>query len=67
MLFVGLYAALLINTPWATVAATLLLYLASIPFSMRAYRRMLERGGDETETDDMDETEDPADPTAADD
>ncbi|MBL6927637.1 MAG: CDP-diacylglycerol--serine O-phosphatidyltransferase [Rhodospirillales bacterium] len=67
MLIVGLYAALLINTPWATVAATLLLYLASIPFSMRAYRRMLERGSDETETDDMDETEEPLDPTTADD
>ena len=46
MLFVGLYAALLINAPWATVAATLLVYLTSIPFAIRAYRRMQERGGD---------------------
>ncbi|MBC8159436.1 MAG: CDP-diacylglycerol--serine O-phosphatidyltransferase [Alphaproteobacteria bacterium] len=67
MLSVGLYAALLINTPWATVAVTLLVYLVSIPFGIRAHRRMAERGGDEAEeADELDEIEEPADPTAAD-
>ena len=39
MLFVGIYAAFLINTPWPTLAATLIAYLVSIPLSVRAYRR----------------------------
>jgi len=63
MLTVGLYAALLINAPWATVAATLLLYLVSIPFGMRAYRRMLERSGDDGGIEEVDEIEEPAEPT----
>lgn len=43
MLIVGLYAAMLINAPWLTIATTLLLYAVSIPFGYRAYRRMEER------------------------
>ncbi|MBL6946522.1 MAG: CDP-diacylglycerol--serine O-phosphatidyltransferase [Rhodospirillales bacterium] len=62
MLFVGLYAALLINAPWATVAATLLLYLASIPFGIRAYRRMQERGEDaDLELEEIEEIAEPVD------
>jgi len=40
MLIVGLYAAFLINAPWLTIASTLVLYCVSLPFSLRAYRRM---------------------------
>jgi CDP-diacylglycerol---serine O-phosphatidyltransferase len=40
MLAVGLYAALLINAPWATISTTLIVYIGGIPFGIRAYRRM---------------------------
>lgn len=43
MLFIGLYAALLINAPWLTIAVTLVLYSISIPFGFRAYRRLQKR------------------------
>ncbi len=70
MLTVGLFAALMINAPWATVAATLLLYLASIPFGFRAYRRMAARGddddGDTEEMEEMEEIEEPDDTAVGD-
>ena len=43
MLIVGLYAAVLINAPWLTIASTLVAYSISIPFGFRAYRRMEKR------------------------
>lgn len=43
MLGSGLYLALLASAPWATLTLTLAAYLASIPASMRAYRRDLRR------------------------
>ncbi|MCG8508042.1 MAG: CDP-diacylglycerol--serine O-phosphatidyltransferase [Rhodospirillales bacterium] len=46
MLAVGLYAALLINAPWATIAVTLIAYIGGIPFSVRAYRKMQSRSTD---------------------
>ncbi|MEQ8195176.1 MAG: CDP-diacylglycerol--serine O-phosphatidyltransferase [Rhodospirillales bacterium] len=40
MLFIGLYAASLLSAPWATLSATAILYIASIPYSVRLYRRL---------------------------
>ena len=44
MLLVGLFAASLVSAPWLTMSTTMVIYLASIPFSMRSYRK-LERAG----------------------
>lgn len=43
MLAVGLYLALLLSTPWITLAASLVAYAASIPFSARAYRALVRK------------------------
>ncbi len=40
MLFVGLFAALLVAAPWLTMAAAMIAYLAAIPFSVRAFRNL---------------------------
>lgn len=40
LLLVGLLVALLATATWLTLSALLLLYLCSIPFSVRAYRRL---------------------------
>jgi CDP-diacylglycerol--serine O-phosphatidyltransferase len=40
MLFVGLFAATLVSAPWTTLSVVLFIYLASIPFSVRAYRSL---------------------------
>ena len=48
MLFVGLFAASLVSAPWLTMSAAIFVYAASIPFSVRAYRR-LERKAEELE------------------
>lgn len=40
MLLVGLLAATLVSAPWTTISVLLILYLASIPFSVRAYRSL---------------------------
>ncbi|UEM20161.1 CDP-diacylglycerol--serine O-phosphatidyltransferase [Skermanella mucosa] len=37
---VGLLAAMLVSTPWLTLALIGLAYLASLPFSLRQYRRL---------------------------
>ncbi len=40
MLLVGLFAASLVSAPWLTMSVTLILYLASIPFSLKSYRKL---------------------------
>lgn len=40
LLFVGLMAAFLVTATWLTVSGVLLLYLCSLPMSVRAYRRL---------------------------
>lgn len=40
MLLVGLLAAFLVTEPWATLSVLGLLYLASIPLSLRSFRRL---------------------------
>lgn len=40
LLLVGLAAASLVSAPWATLIAVLLAYIASIPFSIRSFRRL---------------------------
>ncbi len=40
MLFVGLFAAMLVAEPWLTMAAAMIAYVASIPFSVRAFRSL---------------------------
>lgn len=40
MLAIGLYLALLLSAPWATLTVTGLVYAASIPFSLRTYRAL---------------------------
>ncbi len=57
MLFVGLFAAMLVATPWLTMAAAIIAYLVSIPFSVRAFRSLrrkaeaLQRGDEIDATD----------------
>jgi CDP-diacylglycerol--serine O-phosphatidyltransferase len=41
MLIIGLYFACLFSNPWLTLALTEIAYIASIPFSVRLYRRRL--------------------------
>lgn len=41
MLMIGLYFACLLSNPWLTLALTEIAYIASIPFSVRLYRRRL--------------------------
>ncbi len=43
MLGVGLYLALLLSLPWVTLAASLVAYAASIPFSARTYRAFVRK------------------------
>ncbi len=40
LLLVGLIAAMLATATWLTVSGVLMLYLCSLPFSVRAYRRL---------------------------
>ncbi len=40
MLFVGLLAAFLVTEPWATIAVLLVLYLISIPLSIRRFAQL---------------------------
>ena len=42
-LFVGLFAAMLVAAPWLTMAATMIAYMVSIPFSVRAFRSLRRR------------------------
>ena len=37
---VGLIAAMLVSTPWLTLALIGIAYLISLPFSLRQYRRL---------------------------
>jgi CDP-diacylglycerol--serine O-phosphatidyltransferase len=46
LLVVGVLAGLLVAAPWATLATLTTLYIVSIPFSLRAYRRWLRHGPD---------------------
>ena len=43
ILLVVLYVLLLANFTWETLAASTILYLGFLPFSMRAYARRAER------------------------
>jgi CDP-diacylglycerol--serine O-phosphatidyltransferase len=40
MLLVGLFAAMLVSVPWLTMSAGGIFYLATIPFSLRSYRKL---------------------------
>ena len=42
---VGALAAFLIGTPWVTLSALGLTYLASVPIAMIVYRRLVKRHG----------------------
>jgi CDP-diacylglycerol--serine O-phosphatidyltransferase len=57
MLLVGLLAASIVSAPWITLSVVLVVYSISIPFSVRAYRR-LEDGTDTEDPDDDDEADD---------
>ncbi|MDP7668127.1 MAG: phosphatidylcholine/phosphatidylserine synthase [Rhodospirillales bacterium] len=39
MLLVGLFAAALVSAPWSTLSVVLSVYVVTIPFSIRSYRR----------------------------
>jgi CDP-diacylglycerol--serine O-phosphatidyltransferase len=54
ILLVVLYVLLLANFTWETLAASTILYLAFLPFSMRAYSRRAER--EETKEDHVPES-----------
>ncbi|HJO69580.1 MAG TPA: CDP-diacylglycerol O-phosphatidyltransferase, partial [Rhodospirillales bacterium] len=38
-LLVGLFAAALVSAPWSTLSVVLSVYVVTIPFSIRSYRR----------------------------
>ena len=40
MMFVGLFAASIVSAPWLTLSIVLIVYVASIPFSVRAFRTL---------------------------
>jgi len=61
MLAVGLYAIMLINAPWITSAATLLVYLATMPLGIRSYRRLAARTGYSGVEDPEEDTDTPDD------
>ena len=61
MLIVGLFAALLVSAPWATLSVILVLYLVSIPIAGVAHRKLSRRperiddsGEDDTDGEDKD-------------
>ena len=54
MLLVGLLAASIVSAPWITLSVVLFAYIISIPFSIRAYRRL----SDGTDTEDPDDDDD---------
>jgi CDP-diacylglycerol--serine O-phosphatidyltransferase len=64
MLLVGLFAATLVSAPWLTMAAGGILYLASIPFSLRSYRKLEQADGDAPEAPLVDYTGDAPPPDA---
>jgi len=64
MLLVGLFAATLVSAPWLTMAAGGILYLASIPFSLRSYRKLEQADGDASEETLADDTGDAPPPDA---
>ncbi len=43
MAAIGLYLAFLVSAPWITMSLTMIAYMASIPFSFRAYRHQSKR------------------------
>ncbi len=45
MLIAGMLAALLINAPWATLSLLAIVYLVSIPFSIRSFRNLEAKAG----------------------
>jgi len=60
LLFVGLTAALLAMATWLTISVFLFVYLLSIPFSMKAYRRLqreTEDGGSDSKAKEAEEDE----------
>lgn len=71
MIIVGLLAAFLVTEPWATLGVIGLIYVASIPFSVRSYRSLQARAAahagdlnaelaaeEDEDTDDLEETTD---------
>lgn len=56
MLLVGFLAAMIVSAPWQTLTAVLVVYLSTIPFSIRTFRNQnrkaaeLKTTGDEAET-----------------
>ena len=64
MLLVGLFAATLVSAPWLTMAVTLILYLASIPFSLRSYRKLEQANTDAPDATTADDAGDAPPPDA---
>ena len=64
MLLVGLFGGTLVSAPWLTMSATLTLYLASIPFSLRSYRKLEQANSDASEATLADDTGDAPPPDA---
>lgn len=46
MIVVGLFAAFLVTEPWATLGVIGLIYLGSIPFAVRSFRRLQRRAAE---------------------
>ena len=61
MLIVGLIAAAMVTVPWATMAALLICYLITFPFSVRAYlcHEKADKAAEDADNGEAAETEDP--------
>lgn len=53
MVVFALYASFLVSTPWNTMIFSLIAYLASLPFSYLAYRKLEKASALETKADDV--------------
>ncbi|MGF1641597.1 MAG: CDP-alcohol phosphatidyltransferase family protein [Rhodospirillales bacterium] len=59
MAAIGFYLAFLVSAPWVTLSLSIAAYVASIPFSIRTYRRLVERDASATAADGVEPTRGP--------
>jgi hypothetical protein len=50
MIIAGAFVTALVSAPWTTLTGVLVTYLATIPFSYRAYQRRIAEDGGENVT-----------------
>ncbi len=53
MLLVGILAAMILSAPWLTLSVLLIIYIGTIPFSVRTHRKLVEENGSIVEDEDI--------------